>query len=185
LWSDKNVGATKPEESGLYFAWGEIEGYTDEDVISGNKAFSWEDYKFGTSDMTKYNSTDKLTQLELVDDAAYQSDSTCRIPTREDFKELIESTTITWEILNDIQGIRLTSYNGNSIFIPASGHCKNSSVEKDESAPWGAYWSSSRGSNIKKAYYTDFCPEDSEVIIDVYTNDRMGGCPIRPVKSIS
>ena len=27
-WATCNVGATKPEEYGLYFAWGETEGYT-------------------------------------------------------------------------------------------------------------------------------------------------------------
>lgn len=28
-WAAWNVGATKPEEYGLYFAWGEIEGYAE------------------------------------------------------------------------------------------------------------------------------------------------------------
>lgn len=27
-WASTNVGASKPEEIGLYFAWGETEGYT-------------------------------------------------------------------------------------------------------------------------------------------------------------
>ena len=27
-WAAWNVGATKPEEFGLYFAWGETQGYT-------------------------------------------------------------------------------------------------------------------------------------------------------------
>ena len=36
LWADRNVGAEKPEDFGLYFAWGETEGYegiTDEKKI--------------------------------------------------------------------------------------------------------------------------------------------------------
>ena len=28
LWAACNVGASKPSESGLYFAWGETQGYT-------------------------------------------------------------------------------------------------------------------------------------------------------------
>ena len=52
-WATTNVGATKPEEFGLYFAWGETEGYTADDVNNGVKQFSWADYKLcGGSDST-------------------------------------------------------------------------------------------------------------------------------------
>lgn len=69
IWATCNIGANKPEEYGLYFAWGETEGYPD---TSGDKKFTWDDYKFGTKDnLTKYNSTDNLTTLELEDDAAH------------------------------------------------------------------------------------------------------------------
>ena len=141
-WATCNVGATKPEEYGLYFAWGETEGYTAEDV-AGKKAFTWDDYKFGTEDnLTKYNDTDRLTVLELEDDAAYQSDKGCRIPSKEEFQELIDNTTSTWETLNGVKGRRFTSKtNGNSIFVPAAGDCGDGSVIIDYSS--GSLWSSS------------------------------------------
>ena len=41
-WASCNVGAEKPEDFGLYFAWGETEGYAN---ASSGKRFSWSDYK--------------------------------------------------------------------------------------------------------------------------------------------
>ena len=40
---------------------------------------------------------DDLTTLELSDDAAYQSDNTCRMPIMADFEELTDNTTSTWK----------------------------------------------------------------------------------------
>lgn len=144
-WATCNVGANSPEEAGLYFAWGETEGYTAEDVTADKKAFIWNDYKFttdGDSTFTKYNETDGKLVLDLEDDAAYQSGNTCRMPTKDECQELIDNTTSTWEILNGINGRRLTSNtNGNSIFIPAAGYCYNDSFKNVGSS--GVLWSSS------------------------------------------
>ena len=148
LWASTNVGATKPEEFGLYFAWGETEGY---EGITDEKQFSWSDYKLcGGSDstLTKYNNdssygtVDTLTTLEQVDDAAYTSDNTCRIPTKADLEELIANTTSTWETLNGVNGRRFTSKtNSNSIFVPAAGGCFDGSV--NDVGSFGLLWSSS------------------------------------------
>lgn len=123
-WATCNVGASKPEDAGLYFAWGETEGYTAEDVAAGKKSFSWDDYKFGTRDnLTKYNATDDLLNLELADDAAYQSDNSCRMPTYDECDELSLNTTWKYEQVNGVYGLRLTSKtNGKSIFIPSTGY---------------------------------------------------------------
>jgi hypothetical protein len=93
-WADRNVGAEKPEDFGLYFAWGEAQGYSG---ITSEKGFYWGDYKFSSGQtsststtfkgVTKYNTksasgtVDNKLVLEQVDDAAYQSDNTCRMPT--------------------------------------------------------------------------------------------------------
>ena len=147
-WASCNIGATKPEDFGLYFAWGETEGYSG---ITAEKGFYWGDYKLcngSNSTLTKYNNNssygavDNLTTLEQVDDAAYQSDNTCRMPTKDDFEELTANTTSTWETLNGVNGRRFTSKtNGNSIFVPAAGFCSNGSVGNVGSS--GHLWSSS------------------------------------------
>ena len=151
LWADRNVGAEKPEDFGLYFAWGETQGYTGDDVKNGEKQFDWPYYKLcggSNSTLTKYNTdsyygtVDTLTTLEQVDDAAYVSDNTCRMPTKVDFEELTANTTSTWETLNGVNGRRFTSKtNGNSIFVPAAGFCDSGSV--DDVGSEGGLWGSS------------------------------------------
>ena len=187
LWATTNVGATKPEEYGLYFAWGETEGYTAEDVNNDVKQFSWADYKLcGGSDstLTKYNNNssygtvDTLTTLEQVDDAAYVSDKTCRMPTYDDLVELTANTTSTWETLNGVNGRRFTSnINGNSIFVPAAGVCDNGSVSYVGS--YGYLWSSSLYERDPRCgCYLDFC--SSNVYVEIYF--RCSGLAVRAVQ---
>ena len=101
LWAKYNLGAKSEEESGLYFQWGDTQGYTAEQVGDGEglKAFTWEDYKFSidgsSSNFSKYNTTDNKTVLDLEDDAAYVSlGGDWRMPTYEEFKELCLNTDI-------------------------------------------------------------------------------------------
>lgn len=180
-WATCNVGASKPEDFGLYFAWGETVGYTPEDVAAGKKAFNSDDYKFGTHDnLTKYNATDGLTQLELVDDAAYQSDNTCRMPTKSEIQELIDNTTNTWETLNGVNGRRFTSKtNGNSIFVPAAGNWDNGS--DDIVGFYGSLWSSSLDESYpSRVWYLSF---DSDYVFMSNYGYRYGGFTVRAVKS--
>ena len=78
-WATMNIGANSVTDYGLYFQWGDTQGYTASQVGSGEgqKYFGWADYKYGNgtsspdaTGMTKYNATDGLTTLEAVDDAA-------------------------------------------------------------------------------------------------------------------
>ena len=187
LWASTNVGAEKPEDFGLYFAWGETEGY---EGITDEKQFNWSDYKLcGGSDstLTKYNNNssygtvDTLTTLEQVDDAAYTSDNTCRMPTSAEFEELIANTTSTWETLNGVNGRRFTSKtNGNSIFVPAAGKCDNGSVYYVGSNSY--LWSSSLyGSNSRNAWGLYFSSDS----VDKYRSSRDVGLAVRAVKSIN
>ena len=112
-----------------------------------NREFNWKNYKFGTGlNFTKYNSTDNLKVLESVDDAAtVNMGSNYRTPTMDEQLELIENTTQTFIDLDrneyskeqaengviesgKLKGVRFTGSNGNSIFIPASGGCIESSL---------------------------------------------------------
>ena len=101
LWATKNIGAETPEDAGLYFQWGDTQGYTAEQVGSGEglKAFSWADYKFSidgsSSNFSKYNASDNKTVLDLEDDAAHVNmGGNWRMPTFEEYKELCLNTDI-------------------------------------------------------------------------------------------
>ena len=180
-WAAWNVGATKPEEFGLYFAWGETQGYTG---ITDERKFKWADYTLcdGTSsNMLKYNATDGLTTLEASDDAAYATDNTCRMPTSGECAELTANTTSEW--VEDYNGtgvagcIFTSNVNGNSIFVPAAGLCFDGSV--DGVGQGGILWSSSLSSSVvRSAYYLRFVSGR----VDVDYGSRCRGLPVRAVK---
>ena len=177
-WAAWNVGATKPEEFGVYFAWGETQGYTG---ITDTKQFKWSDYTLcdGTSsNMLKYNATDGLTTLEASDDAAYATDNTCRMPTSGECAELTANTTSEW--VEDYNGtgvagrIFTSNVNGNSIFVPAAGYCYNGSVYYVGHDV--ILWSRSlNSSNVRLAYNLNFVSDN----VDVNNNNRYNGLPVR------
>ena len=153
LWMDRNVGASSPEDAGLYFAWGETNGYTA-DEVGKTKQFSWEDYKYANgayNKLTKYCNTssygndgytDDLTTLETTDDAVLQNVHKYSMPTKEQLQELIDGTTSTWTSQNEVNGMLFTSKtNGNSIFVPAAGIGEDGAVYNVDS--YGVLWSSS------------------------------------------
>ena len=101
LWAKCNVGANTPDEAGLYFQWGDTQGYTAEQVDDGEglKAFDWADYKFSidgsSSNFSKYNASDSKTILDPEDDAAHVNmGGNWRMPTLEEYKELGLNTDI-------------------------------------------------------------------------------------------
>ena len=115
-WAKCNLGATKPEEFGNYYAWGETEPKAD---------YSWATYKFGLKDaLSKYNATDNKTTLDAEDDAAtVKLGDPWRMPTDEECKELLNNCICTKTKLNGIDGYEAKSkINGNSIFFPAANH---------------------------------------------------------------
>ena len=147
-WATCNVGASKPEESGLCFAWGNTVGYTADDVRNGNHVFDGEhDVLDGDNDpyneCIKYNSTDGLTTLLPEDDAASANmGGDWHMPTKEQLEELTANTTSTWTTMNGVNGTLFTSnINGNTLFIPAAGSCIIGSVYGEGSST--SVWSSS------------------------------------------
>ena len=154
-WACCNVGASSPEEYGLYFAWGETQGNTSD--TSDGHSFDWESYKWcnGSNDtMTKYcvdsscgynGFTDGLTELLPEDDAATANwGSGWRMPSDGQFEELInnEYTTTGWTTLNGVNDRKITSkVNGNTIFLPAAGF--RDSAYFSSAGSDGVYWSRS------------------------------------------
>ena len=144
LWATMNVGANSETDYGLYFAWGETQGYTG---ATQEKQFTINDYKFydGHS-MTKYNSSDDIAYLEEIDDAASVNfKGEWRIPAGSNFQELISNTTNTWveNYKNSgVNGMLFTSNsNGNTLFFPACGFCGNGGTSAVGNA--ACYWANS------------------------------------------
>ena len=132
-WATFNVGASKPEEFGDYFAWGETKPMS---------TFDW-DWTYFDFSFSKY-AQNKKTTLDLSDDAAHVNwGGSWRMPTEAEQYELCEKCTWTWTTSRDgVNGYRVTSKtNGNSIFLPAAGFRDVSSLYNAGSH--GYYWSSS------------------------------------------
>ena len=201
-WAAWNVGATKPEESGLYFAWGEDKGYvvtrgevieagqgvykakiTNADGESGKTfAESWSDYELrNDSGFTKYNETDGLQTLANEDDGCYLAEKSMRMPTKEECEELIANTNHNFiEDYNGsgVSGMTFTSKtNGNSIFVPAVGAVSSGVLGLFGLS--GFFWSSSlSSSSVDEAFVLCFVSE----YLNVDYCSRFGGIPIRAVR---
>ena len=138
-WATCNIGASSPEQAGLYFAWGETTGYTGEQVTSGVRVFTEDEYNAGPAASIS-------SDLTLEQDAAHVNmGGNWRMPTEAECQELIDNCDVVWtEDYNGtgIKGLTFTSkVNGNSVFFPAAGFCYRSSVEYVGS--FGYYWSDS------------------------------------------
>lgn len=207
LWANKNIGASTEEDAGLYFQWGDTQGYTAEQ-IGVDKQFNsnWTDYKWGIdSNFTKYNSTDGLVILETADDAASQiMGSDWKMPTMKDFQELVSNTDIyfistddsevqatyrgdvndrfTFPMQDTMKGMKF--YNKSDhfkyIFISASGYVIDGSIQSN--LVYCKLWSSSfYENNVGYAWRFYFgAPGGSG---NVLNDNRYYGFPIRAVKS--
>lgn len=133
-WASCNVGATKPEEKGGYYSWGETKE---------SSYYDWTTYRFcdGTMDgITKYG-VDGVWELKYIDDVAYQSwGGKWRIPTEDEITELKDRCTWERTKRNNVYGFNVTGPNGNSIFIPGSGQRSRDRLSNEG---YGYYWSSS------------------------------------------
>ena len=144
-WASFNLGATKPEEYGDHYAWGETGPKED---------YAWSTYKWcmgANYTLTKYCTdsyygyngfTDGKTVLDPEDDAAHVNlGGKWRMPTDAEWAELRENCTWSWMTQNGVIGYLVTGPNGNSIFLPAAGYRLRTSL--GDAGSDGRYWSSS------------------------------------------
>ena len=153
-WATCNVGASKPEEEGDYFNWGDVKPTTTSDPRY---------YKWGTpNDMTKYVTdhitgkiVDNKTVLDPADDAAsVNMGGTWRMPTIEEWKNLLDKNKFNWAWDSTSDGYwvisKIAGYEGNKVFFPAPLGCR----ESDDSNVFisGAiFWSSSL--DVKRSHW--------------------------------
>lgn len=183
-WATCNVGAERESDKGLYFQWGDIQGYTIDQVGNdkGKKFFGWADYMYGNDVMNKYNPIDGKRVLEASDDAArFHMGGSWRMPTVDDFRILLANTTNKWVInykRTGVIGRVFTSKidSSKTLFFPACGCCSNGS--RKHMGIIGFYWSSSL--NSSSAVFGGRFFFDSRDC-NVYHSYRFGGFPVRGV----
>ena len=112
-WATCNIGSSpvNPHYSGQYFAWGETE---PRDNFDESNPFA---------ERQKHYFASGITVLEPGDDAAtVQWGPEWRMPTREEFQELMNNCLWEWiELEGGSWVYKVTGTNGNSIILPAGG----------------------------------------------------------------
>ena len=160
-WATCNVGASSPSDYGNYYAWGETRT---------------------KSEYTEDNcSTNGVDLGDISGDVRYDAaranwGGTWRLPTQAEMQELIGKCTWTWTSQGGHDGYRVTGPNGSSIFLPAAGYRRGSSLYY--AGDDGFYWSSTPyESDARRAYCLYFYSSD----LGLYWDDRSHGQSVRPV----
>ncbi len=120
LWASWNVGATKPEEYGGYYAWAETE---EKEEYNKKNSHIYKDI-YGTE----------------YDVAHVIWGNGWHMPTKAQIQELIDKCRWTWTAYNGtVYGYKVTGPNGNYIFLPFAGYRTFSALSSAGSSGW--YWS--------------------------------------------
>lgn len=175
---------------GDFYAWGELEPhYSSIDPLTWKNGYSegytWSNYKWcngSSSSLTKYGTVDGRYVLEMGpdgDDAASRKLGLgWRIPTKEDWQELLDQCNWAWWSIDGQPGYKVTSRKDSSkwIFMPLCGYIYDD-YQKDKDF-YGVYWSSTVSSNDSGAAWTTSM---STALGGLGTYYRCTGLPIRPV----
>ena len=137
-WACCDVGATKPEEFGSLYAWGEVDEKDN---------YSWSTYEHCDGDEDSCHDIGMDIAGTCYDVAHVRWGGTWVMPSLEQVRELDTIKNITYEVttLHGVKVVKLTGNNGGSIFIP------------ERMAGLSNYWSSTRHQdNGSLAFYLKF-----------------------------
>ncbi len=208
-WAECNVGASKPEEYGYYFWWGDTVGYTrsggtwnDDEWGGYYSGVTWvsstgqqmSSSPFSPSSCPTYNKNNSALQsagyidstgnlVAAHDAATAHLGAPWRMPTSAEIQALDDNCTTTWITTNGVSGRLVTgkdSYANRSIFLPAAGWGYDSCLYG--LGLDGRYWSSTPNSDD-----SDFAWElyfDSGYFDRGY-NYRYYGRSVRPVRGFA
>ncbi|MBO7481665.1 MAG: hypothetical protein J6T63_06115 [Bacteroidales bacterium] len=132
MWATCNIGASRPEDCGNYYAWGE----------------TWPKDVYNDSTYTYYE--DAFTLQPNRDAATVNWGPGWRMPTKNDLVELMSNCAWRWTTINGVNGYIVRGFNGNSIFLPACGYrfdgtfFISKSTDRDAYGS-GFYWLSTMG----------------------------------------
>ncbi len=171
LWATCNIGATSPEESGDYFSWGGID--VQDSYITYN-SYCGDSYE----ELTCKGVLSNGVLASSYDVATKKMGRGWRMPTANEFNELINECSWEWTNIGKVYGYLVKSKkNNNWIFFPAAGYFYEQSQKYVNGS--GHYWSSSVDTNS----------DDYSMSLHISYNffgaercHRFLGFPIRPVR---
>lgn len=129
LWATCNIGASRPDEYGKYFAWGETTSKWD---------FHSSTYKY--DDSPNIGNDISGTQYDA---AKVNWGDSWEMPSKDDWLELINLCKWTESTLNGHKGWLIEGPNGKTMFLPAAGWYIGDDIRKGEGVCGSCnYWSS-------------------------------------------
>ena len=162
-WSRYNLGSDGNTSPGTYYAWGEAA--PKESYEPGTYPLSW----------------------SIKNDPAHIAfGSKCRVPTRDEFLELLSHTDQKWTTILGRNGVKIYlpgQTSGDFIFLPAGGYY-NGTTKKDNNKCW--YWTKTTTRLSTDAYdtktawsYNAYLTSGDDLLTLWQTQIRGYGLPIR------
>lgn len=168
-WCSCNVGASSPQGSGGYYAWGET---------CEKSWYDWQTYAYldsSTGNIDYLGSNISGTQYDV---ARVLMGEPWQMPTLDQIIELCLKCTWRWTQVKGVNGQLVTGPSGNHIFLPAAGHrWKGDGPNPDNLG--GSYWSSTLDENTISNAYDLYLSNDYHNWSNFYTLDY--GKPVRAV----
>lgn len=193
-WATRNIGANEPWEYGYYFWWGDIVGYKKENgkwVASdgSNSNFSFEESNTPTrgKDILTLKSEGWITADGVLtpehDAAQVQWGAKWRMPTKQEFDDLLSKCDWTRTTMNGVNGYNVRGkgeYVSSSIFLPCAGYGAGLSISVFGGECY--YWSSvpnldNSGSALHLLFYSRYGHTSS--------NNRVLGQSVRPLQGFT
>ena len=167
-WATANVGSNAVDQDGDYYAWGDTIPFTAKSENKNCLNGKWSDDIAGNAQH---------------DIATASWGGSWRMPTVEEFYELIDNCAFEWTTIGRRSGIKATSrHNGNYIFLPASGEFRtryDAYGHADDINEVLSYWTSTP--KIDDYNYDAYAFTLSRKKHIILPNDRYYGFSIRPV----
>ena len=188
-WTETNVGADEPWESGYYFWWGDTIGYKRENNawVAGDGSGSPSGYvdtpTYGKDNATLLSNewiTAEGVLAPAHDAAQAHWGDAWRMPTYQDLFYLYYNCDWTWTTTNGVSGYIVRgrgNFASRSIFLPAAGYSDGTSLYN--AGRYGSYWSSVPSeSNADSSSYLLFSSDSCST----YNNGRRDSWySVRPV----
>lgn len=156
-WATVNIGASRAEDRGDFFQWGEIKTCTDKsENVAWNDHYAPNGQSVATA-VTCGTDKDPLYSDGVIisngagtwigsiagnakyDAARDKWGDSWMMPTEAQIKELITSCSWKQTTVNGVEGYKVSGKNGNSIFLPLGGYRQYASLDRGSSA--GCFWS--------------------------------------------
>lgn len=186
-WAKCNLGATKPEDYGCYFWWGDTCGATWDGVswsVLPDYHLSFDSQYCKTSGKSESSLVSKgyIYSRNLV--AQYDAGTKLlgapwRMPTATEWSELISNCDMKETSRNGVHGILVTGkgiYASKSIFLPSAGYGSGQNFCRGDGYYWSSTWYDSLDFNVARSV------EFINGSIRLSQNARHKGLTIRPLR---